>query len=99
MTAVPVSMERQQTPQFVSRWRDVAGPVFRRRSTLRERVAAREPKQGSRMGAGLRANRLAAAVLIPVGDNGLKTLVNLAYPGVIPEHNAESTEDTTDAAA
>ena len=56
-------------------------------------------EEGSRMGAGLRANRLAAAVLIPVGDNGLKTLVNLAYPGVIPEHNAESTEDTTDAAA
>ena len=56
-------------------------------------------EEGSRMGAGLRANRLAAALLIPVGDNGLKTLVNLAYPGAIPEHNAESTEDTTDAAA
>ena len=49
--------------------------------------------KGGRIGAGLQADRLAAALLIPVGDHGLKILVNRAYPGVIPEHKVESTED------
>ena len=54
--------------------------------------------QGGRLGAGVPADRLAASLLIPISDNGLKTLINRAYPGAIPEQNAESTEDTTDAA-
>ena len=54
--------------------------------------------EGRRMGAGLPADRLAAALLIPVGDNGLKTLIDRAFPGAIPEHKVESTEVTTDAA-
>ena len=54
--------------------------------------------KGSRIGAGLLADRLAAALLIPVGDNALRALVNHAYAGAIPEGNAESMEDTFDAA-
>lgn len=54
--------------------------------------------ENSRSGAGLRADRLAAALLIPVGDSGLKTLIDRAYPGAIPEHKSESMEVTTDAA-
>ena len=52
----------------------------------------------SRHGAGVLADRLAAALLIPISDRALKTLVNRAYPGVIAEPNTESMEDTTDAA-
>ena len=54
--------------------------------------------ENSRAGAGLRADRLAGALLIPVGDNGLKPLIDRAYPGAIPEHKSESMEVTTDAA-
>ena len=52
----------------------------------------------SRYGAGVPADRLAAALLIPISDRALKSLVNRAYPGVIAEPNTESMEDTTDAA-
>ena len=54
--------------------------------------------KGSRIGAGLPADRLAAALLIPVGDQALRTLINRAYSGAIPEGNTESMEDTFDAA-
>lgn len=49
----------------------------------------------SRFGAGLQANRLAAALLIPISDMALKTLLERAFPQ--PE-NSESnrTEDTND---
>ena len=49
----------------------------------------------SRFGAGLRPGRLAAALLIPISDMALKTLLERAYPQ--PE-NSESnrTEDTND---
>lgn len=49
----------------------------------------------SRFGAGIRPDRLAAALLIPIGDMALKTLLEPAYPQ--PE-NPESnrTEDTND---
>ena len=52
----------------------------------------------SRHGAGVPADRLAAALLIPIGDPSLKILVSRAYPGAIAETNPESKEDTTDAA-
>ena len=52
----------------------------------------------SRYGVGVPADRLAAALLIPVGDPALKILVNRAYPGAITEPDTESMEDTTDAA-
>ena len=49
--------------------------------------------EGSRIGAGLRADRLAAALLVPIADRALETLINRAYPGVISERTDESTED------
>ena len=52
----------------------------------------------SRHGAGVPADRLAAALLIPVSDRALKTLVNRAYPDAIIEPSMEPMEDTTDAA-
>ena len=52
----------------------------------------------SRYGAGVRADRLAAALLIPVGDRSLNTLVNRAYPDATTEPNTELMEDMTDAA-
>lgn len=39
----------------------------------------------SRHGAGTPSDRLAAALLIPIGDHSLKSLVNRAYPGAIAE--------------
>ena len=53
---------------------------------------------GSRFGVGIPANRLAAALLIPITDHTLTTLLYRAYPDAIPEANNASTEDTTDAA-
>ena len=52
----------------------------------------------SRHGAGVHADRLAAALLIPVGDRTLKLLVDRAYPDAIAGPDTESMEDTTDAA-
>lgn len=49
--------------------------------------------RGSRVGAGVPADRLAASLLIPVDAPSLKTLMNRAYPGAIPEHDPESKED------
>ena len=49
----------------------------------------------SRFGTGIRPDRLAAALLIPIGDMALKTLLERAYP---PPDTSESnrTEDTND---
>ena len=52
---------------------------------------------GSRFGVGIPANRLAAALLIPITDQTLRTLLSRAYPDAIREANNASTEDTTDA--
>ena len=52
---------------------------------------------GSRFGVGIPANRLAAALLIPITKDTLTTLLRRAYPDAIPEANNESTEETTDA--
>ena len=49
-------------------------------------------------GVGVPADRLAAALLIPIGDHALKFLLDRAYPGAITEPDTESMEDTTDAA-
>ena len=51
----------------------------------------------SRHGAGMPSDRLAAALLIPIGDQALKILVNRAYPGAIAEPITEPMESTTDA--
>ena len=54
--------------------------------------------EGGRMGAGVPADRLAAALLIPVGDLALTALIKRAYPGALPEDDNVTTEDTTNAA-
>ncbi len=52
----------------------------------------------SRHGAGVPADRLAAALLIPLDGRTLKILVRRAYPDAIAEPDTESMEDPTDAA-
>ena len=62
------------------------------------RSGAREPAlEGGRMGAGVRTDRLAAALLIPIGDQALTALVERAYPGAMPEDDDVTTEETTHA--
>lgn len=51
--------------------------------------------QGGRMGAGVSADRLAAALLIPIGDQALTTLIGRAYPGPPTDDDNLTTEDTT----
>jgi len=59
--------------------------------------ASESALEGSRMGAGVRADRLAAALLIPIGDQALTALIKRAYPGTVPEDDNLTTEDTTNA--
>ncbi len=54
--------------------------------------------EGGRMGAGVPADRLAAALLIPVGDRALAALIERAYPGTPTDDDHVTTEDTTHAA-
>ena len=51
--------------------------------------------EGGRMGAGVPADRLAAALLIPIGDRGLSALIERAYPGAPTDDDHVTTEDTT----
>ena len=52
----------------------------------------RSAESAGRMGAGIRADRLAAALLIPVSGLGLASMLRKAYPGTASEH-AEPSED------
>ena len=64
-----------------------------------DRAGGRDARgEGSRIGAGLRADRLAAALLIPIGDGATRRLLERAYPGACPEDLTELAEDTNDAA-
>ena len=64
-----------------------------------ERAGGRRPgAEISRIGAGVRADRLAAALLIPIDDHALKMLVERAFPGALSEEQAESAEDTNNVA-
>ena len=64
-----------------------------------QRAGGRRPgAEVGHIGAGLRADRLAAALLIPIDDRALKILVERAFPGAFPEEHLESAEDTNDAA-
>ena len=54
--------------------------------------------EGGRMGAGVPADRLAAALLIPIGDRTLSALIERAYPSVPTDDDHVTTEDTTHAA-
>ena len=51
---------------------------------------------GGRMGVGIRADRMAAALLIPVSHPALASLLTQAYPGAVTG-TTESTEDHPDA--
>ena len=59
--------------------------------------AGKSALEGGRMGAGVRADRLAAALLIPIGDQALIALIERAYPGALPEDDDMTTEETTNA--
>lgn len=60
------------------------------------RDSSREAKAGSgRMGAGVASDRLAAALLIPIGAGGLAVLIERAYPGAPTDDAHMTTEDTT----
>ena len=59
--------------------------------------AGKSALEGGRMGAGVRADRLAAALLIPIGDQALTALIERAYPGALPEDDDTTTEETTNA--
>ena len=64
-----------------------------------ERAGGRRPgAEGGRIGVGLRADRLAAALLVPIDDHALNILVERAFPEAFPEATVESAEDTNDAA-
>ena len=47
------------------------------------------------MGAGVPADRLAAALLIPIGDRDLTALIERAYPGALTDDGNLTMEDTT----
>lgn len=53
---------------------------------------------GGCIGAGPRADRLAASLLIPISEEATKSLVERAFPGVFPDDTKESTEVTNHAA-
>lgn len=50
--------------------------------------------RGSRIGVGVEPDRLAAALLIPISDRGLASLLRRAYPGSIPETAIHPPEET-----
>jgi CRISPR-associated protein Csx17 len=50
----------------------------------------------SRFGVGIASDRLAASLLIPIGDHALKVLTDRAYPGAIAVPNIEPMEAKTD---
>ena len=58
-------------------------------------AASKRPQAAGRMGAGVPADRLAAALLIPIGDWALATLVERAYPRAPTDDDHLTTEDTT----
>ncbi len=51
----------------------------------------------SRIGAGVRADRLAASLLIPIGDRDLKALLARVWPDALPDDDPQ-TKEMTDAA-
>ena len=58
-------------------------------------AASKRPQAAGRMGAGVPANRLAAALLIPISDRSLADLVERAYPGARTDGDHLTAEDTT----
>ena len=58
------------------------------------RGSSKSTTQASRFGAGVLTDRLAAALLIPIGHRTLSTLIERAYPGALPDHNTNSEDKT-----
>ena len=81
-TAVRLAIERARASGLPTPFG--AGPRASRQPTI----------AGGRMGAGVPADRLAAALLIPIGDRELTALIERAYP-VAPTDDHLTTEDTT----
>ena len=50
---------------------------------------------GGRIGVGVQAERLTAAMLIPISDRGLASLLQRAYPGTVPDTTTHSLEETS----
>ena len=50
--------------------------------------------RSGRIGVGVHADRLAAAMLIPISDRGLASLLRRAYPGSIPDTANHPSEET-----
>ena len=60
------------------------------------RAGSRGPaSEGSRMGAGVPADRLAAALLIPIGDRGMSALIDRAYPDAPTDDDHDHVTATT----
>ena len=51
-------------------------------------------RHSGRIGVGIRPDRLAAAMLIPISNRGLASLLRRAYPGAIPDTATHSSEET-----
>ena len=60
-------------------------------------VSRGSASEGGRMGAGVPVDRLAAALLIPIGEHGLSALIERAYPGVPTDDDRDQATATTDA--
>ena len=69
---------------------DLPNPFGAARSGSRDSTT-----EGGCMGAGVPADRLAAALLIPIGDRELTALIERAYPGAPTDDDHLTTEDTT----
>lgn len=64
-----------------------------------ERIAGvRAGDAGGCIGVGLRTDRLAASLLIPISEKATKLLIERAFPRVFPDETDESTEVTNHAA-
>ena len=50
--------------------------------------------RSGRIGVGVQPDRLTAAMLIPISDRGLTSLLRRAYPGAIPDTATHSSEET-----
>ena len=82
-TAVRLAIERARASCLPTPFG--AGPRASRQSTI----------EGGRIGAGVPADRLAAALLIPIGNRALAALVERAYPRAPTDDDHLTTEDTT----
>ena len=72
-----------------------AHPACQRRSPPRAPARGGSASEAGRMGAGVPADRLAAALLMPIDARDLSVLIERAYPGAPTDDDHVTTEDTT----